>query len=137
MGIPLRLDKAVTVVETAPYYVLLEDVDTQRTAESNRMVYQSFTKSAPVKSRLKKQPTNLITDESYEPEWLFVFFQNPSFRVWKVDVTQILSDLRHEVICQKRMRKGIRFLPDLDKRISIFSLVLSDHCFEKLSYPRL
>ena len=76
------------------------------------MVSQCFAKSAPVKGRFKKQPTNLISDERNEPQRLFVFFQNPRFRIWKVDVTHVLSYLRHEGVCKKRMCESIRVLPD-------------------------
>ena len=34
MDIALSLNKAVTVVETPPYHILLEDLNTQRTMES-------------------------------------------------------------------------------------------------------
>ena len=112
MDIALSFNKSVTVIKTPPYRILLEDLNTQMTVESNRMVCQCFAKSAPVKGRLKKQPTNLISDERNEPERLFILFQNPRFRIRKVDVTHILSYLRHEVVCKKRMCEGICVLPD-------------------------
>ena len=112
MDIALSLNKAVTVVKTTPYHILLEDLNTQRTVKSNGMVCQCFAKSAPVKGRFKKQPTNLISDERNEPERLFILFQNPRLRIWKVDVTCVLSDLRHKFVCKERMCKGVRVLPD-------------------------
>ncbi len=130
MDKPLRLDEAVTVVETPPYRILLEDLNTQRTVQSHSMVCQCFAKPSPMKGRFKKQSADLIPDKRNEAERRFILFQNPRLRVRKVDVTHILSYLRHEVVCQKRMCECIRFLPDLDKGISIFSSILSNHCFE-------
>ncbi len=60
MDITLSLNKAVAVIETPPYHVLLEDLNMQGTVESDRMVCKCFAKSLPVKGRFKKQPTNLI-----------------------------------------------------------------------------
>lgn len=128
MDITLGLDKAVAVVETPPYRVFLKDLNMQWTVESNRMVCECFPESPPVKGRFKKQPTDLISDDCNEPEWFFILFQNPRFRIWKVDVAHVLSYLRHEVVRKKRMCQSIRVVPDLDEGICIFGSIFSYHC---------
>ena len=128
MDVTLGFNKAVAAVETPPYHILLEHLNTQGTVESNRMVGKRFAKPPPMKGRFKKQPTNLISEECNEAERFFILFQNPRFRIWKVDVAHVLSYLRHEVVRKKRMCQSIRVVPDLDEGICIFGSIFSYHC---------
>ncbi len=98
MDVSLGLDKAVTVVETTPYGIFLKDLNAQRTMKSGRMIGKRFAKPSPMKGRLKKQPTDFISDQGNKTERFFILFQHPGFRVRKVDVTHVLSHLRHKVV---------------------------------------
>ena len=128
MEIFFGLYKAESVIETSTDFVFLENIQGNGPFLANHKIHHLATNTLSMKVGVKKNSSDLIFNESDEPnDFVFDLF-HPYFCKLRVYVPNVFLFLVLKGLGKKRMSEITRRSPYGNDGIDVTVLIFSDHC---------